>query len=228
MARRLVELARFVEPVVAPAGTTVVRQGDAGDCVYIVSRGSFGVFVTCEEASCETRVATKGPGEYLGEMALLSDQPRSATVRAEEDGELLRLERTHFMHLLGQQPQVALTLLPELCQRLRAANDAIARLADAARLMAENRLTREEAAELERTEGSDRVSRLSQAFGRMAQEVMTREEHLRQEVAQLRIEIDRAKMARDVAEITESDYFRELQQKRKRLRERRDERSSQP
>jgi hypothetical protein len=55
-------------------------------------------------------------------------------------------------------------------------------------------------------------------FGRMAREVIQREEGLRQQVQQLRIEIDEAKKARQVSEITETEYFRTLREKARRMR----------
>lgn len=94
------------------------------------------------------------------------------------------------------------------------------RLTRAAQLMEQDRLTRDEARELEEAEASDEVARLSQVFGRMAREVIVREERLRQQVQQLRIEIDEGKKARQVAEITETDYFQTLKKKAKEMRER--------
>ncbi len=93
------------------------------------------------------------------------------------------------------------------------------RLAEAARRMEAGELNREQAAQLQSTQGSDEISRLSHVFGRMALEVLGREEKLRKQVEQLRIEIDEAKKAHEVAAITESEYFRDLQDRARRLRE---------
>ncbi|MFQ6015464.1 MAG: ECF transporter S component [Anaerolineae bacterium] len=95
------------------------------------------------------------------------------------------------------------------------------RLTGAAKAMKAGKLTSAQAAELEAREGQDEISRLSQVFGRMAREVILREERLRQQVKQLRIEIDEAKKAKQVAEITETEYFRALREKAGRLRQRR-------
>jgi energy-coupling factor transport system substrate-specific component len=92
------------------------------------------------------------------------------------------------------------------------------RLTRAAQSVEAGELTRTQAGELKGTGGSDEISRLSQVFGRMAQEVILREEKLRQEVELLRIEIDQTKRDRHVAEITESDYFQQLQKKAKDIR----------
>ena len=64
----------------------------------------------------------------------------------------------------------------------------------------------------------DALGRLARVFQRMAREVRAREERLQQQVQELRIQIDEGKQAREVAEITETDYFRTLQDKARRLR----------
>ena len=92
------------------------------------------------------------------------------------------------------------------------------RLIHAAQSMGMGEMTKEQAAELEQVMGRDELSHLGQAFGRMAQQVIQREENLRREVAALTIQIDAAKQARQVAEITETDYFQHLKTKAKELR----------
>jgi methyl-accepting chemotaxis protein len=93
------------------------------------------------------------------------------------------------------------------------------RLTEAARTMEDGKLTSAQASDLQTTAGTDEISRLSQMFGRMAHEVVQREEGLRQQVQELRIEIDQAKRMRQVSEIADSDYFRELQDKIKKMRD---------
>jgi GAF domain-containing protein len=92
------------------------------------------------------------------------------------------------------------------------------RLIQAAQSMGMGEMTREQAVDLEQVMGRDELSRLGQAFGRMAQQVIQREETLRREVEALTIQIDAAKQARQVAEITETDYFQHLKARAKELR----------
>ncbi len=92
------------------------------------------------------------------------------------------------------------------------------RLMQAVHKMAEGQLTPAEAAELEQVEGWDDVSRLGQLFGQMARQVIRREEDLRREVESLRIQIDETKRRRQVAEITETQYFQELRKKAREMR----------
>jgi len=70
------------------------------------------------------------------------------------------------------------------------------------------------------TQGSDEVSQLARVFSRMYDEVQAREEKLKRQVAELKIEIDLSKQQKEVAEITDTDFFRQLQQKAQRMRAR--------
>jgi energy-coupling factor transport system substrate-specific component len=92
------------------------------------------------------------------------------------------------------------------------------RLTGAAEAMEANKFTPEQATALRDAPGDDEVSHLSQLFGKMAAEVIQREQSLRHEVQQLRIEIDEAKKLREVSEVTDNEYFRELQTRVRELR----------
>ncbi len=91
-----------------------------GTLSIIVTRGRFGVFASSPDGAGETRLGSLSPVEPFGEMALLTDEPRSATVRAEGPGEVLRLDRTRFLDLLRREPAVALAIAATLSRRLRA------------------------------------------------------------------------------------------------------------
>jgi MFS family permease len=87
----LEQLAKTVVEEPMSTGDEVVRQGEPGDRFYLIESGSVDVFVDCE------RVTSLGPAEYFGEIALLRDMPRTATVRAREDGLLLTLSHEAFV-----------------------------------------------------------------------------------------------------------------------------------
>jgi di/tricarboxylate transporter len=118
----LAKLAAHLEPVPLKAGADVFRQGDPGEAFYLVVRGSVGVYASASDGLAETRLNTLGPGAPFGEMALLGDRPRSATIRADREAEVLRLERARFLSLVRREPQVALAVAATLSERLRVAD----------------------------------------------------------------------------------------------------------
>ena len=81
-------------------GAPIVRQGEPGDRLYFVTQGSAEAVVSDGEAESERRVNVLRGGDYFGEMALLDDAPRNATVRALEPSTLYSLQRAAFMELL--------------------------------------------------------------------------------------------------------------------------------
>ena len=116
----LAKLAAHLVPVGLASGAELFHQGDPGDAFYLIARGEMGVYVAGSADAGESRVAVLGPGAPVGEMALLTNSPRSATIRAETDGELLRLDRARFLSLVRQEPDVALAIAATLSRRLQA------------------------------------------------------------------------------------------------------------
>lgn len=98
-------------------GQFIMRQGDTGVGAFIIRTGE--VEVVQEKDGKETRLATLGPGDVIGEMALLDEFPRSASVRAVKQTSALGIQRWHFKGILESHPQLALALLPILTRRIR-------------------------------------------------------------------------------------------------------------
>ncbi|MFM8552767.1 MAG: cyclic nucleotide-binding and patatin-like phospholipase domain-containing protein [Nitrospiraceae bacterium] len=99
-------------------GDILFRQGDPADCLYTVVNGRLEAIIQAEDGG-EPTVRPIGRGTCVGEMALLTDAPRSATVRAVRDSELIRLPKAAFDHLLHAYPQAAVELSRTLARRLQ-------------------------------------------------------------------------------------------------------------
>ena len=100
-----------------PCDTTVFRQGDPPDGMYVVLSGSLRVFMAADGQEAE--LATLSAGDFFGEMALLDGQPRSASVQSLDDCSLLLMERGHFLDLLKSSPTLLEDVLADLSRRVR-------------------------------------------------------------------------------------------------------------
>ncbi len=103
------------------AGAAIFATGDPGDGLYVIESGK--VRITAVVANAEPRVlATFGPGDFLGEMAVLDEAPRSANAQAETDTTAIFLSRDEFLQLLDARPPLALALIRDFSRRMRSSN----------------------------------------------------------------------------------------------------------
>ena len=98
-------------------GETITRQGANADWLYIINEGSAEVRLHSESGSSFRAVATLGRGNFLGEMGLMTGEPRSATVVALSDVGCYRLERNSFREILAKRPALAETISLVLAKR---------------------------------------------------------------------------------------------------------------
>ncbi|GHO91366.1 hypothetical protein KSF_014140 [Reticulibacter mediterranei] len=117
--KELQELAKSCQERSYPAGTTILSQGDTGVGLYVLKSGKVRVIQANNPDRAETELAVVGPGDVLGEMALLDDLPRSASVVAIDDVTALLLPIWEFRSILRGHPDIALKLLAVLSRRLR-------------------------------------------------------------------------------------------------------------
>ncbi len=101
-----------------PGGWTLFEEGAAANALYIVTSGSLGVFVN-DGAGGARLVARLGVGETVGEMAMISGAPRSASVRALRDTSLLRLGKPGFDRLMAEHPAAMMPIARQLVERLQ-------------------------------------------------------------------------------------------------------------
>ena len=109
-------------------GETIVQQGQPGDAFYVIVRGRVAVAIVAPDGR-EVVLNTLGEGDHFGEMALLDEAPRSASVIAQEKSDLAILSRTVFLDLLKSNFVLTRALLAAFSARLRRANATIEGLA---------------------------------------------------------------------------------------------------
>ena len=110
---------------------TIVRQGEMGLGLYLIAKGS--VRVENEKGGQRKLLRDRmGPGEVFGEMSLLDNKPRSATVTALEDTECVLLTRDSIMKLMNKYPEIPIGMARVLAERVRRTNEELAATAPAA------------------------------------------------------------------------------------------------
>ncbi len=107
-------------------GERIVSQGERGDCMYVVQSGQVEVLLEAPEGPIRLVVLEKG--DVFGEMALFSDEIRSATVRALGDARVLTIDKRTFMKRVHQDPSLAFRILQKMSARIRALSSEIAQL----------------------------------------------------------------------------------------------------
>ena len=99
-------------------GEVIASQGEAGQEMYIVVSGTISVQLH-SEGTTEHEVARRGPGEYVGEMAVLSHTPRMASLLAVEEVRTLVVSQSQFEQILRERPETGLVVMRVLIDRLR-------------------------------------------------------------------------------------------------------------
>jgi CRP/FNR family cyclic AMP-dependent transcriptional regulator len=109
-----------------PGGTVLFREGDEGREMFVVNAGS--VTITKRVGEVEKILSRLGAGEFLGEMAILNNKPRSATAVCAEDCRLLVIDAKTFEAMIRSNSEIAVRLIKKLSDRLAEANEQIENL----------------------------------------------------------------------------------------------------
>jgi CRP-like cAMP-binding protein len=109
-----------------PRGTVLFREGEPAGEMFVIHRGH--VRITMRAGAQEQILSTLGPGEFLGEMAILTGKPRSATATCVEDSMLLVIEARTFEAMLRGNAEIAARMIRKLAERLEQANETIENL----------------------------------------------------------------------------------------------------
>ena len=116
--RELVHISRLATRVDVPSGSVLAQEGTAGDLFYVIDRGEADVTIG------GAQVARLKEGGFFGEMALLDDLPRTATVTATTRMVLYAIKATDFGRFLDESPSVLRSILRTVSERLRSAEKA--------------------------------------------------------------------------------------------------------
>ena len=197
-------------------GEVLFHQGDPGASAFIIHKGWVKIVIHNEDGE-EIVLNHCGPGEVIGEIALIDGDRRSAGVVALSPVTALELRRDLLLGVLGEQPQVALDVMRNFAARLRYATTYIEKAiawshrvgaGDYERAVAELQ-SASGAVEREQGDGA-RASQLLAAFFAMVEGVRAREETLKQQIEALSIEIDEARRRELVEEVAQRAFFQDL------------------
>jgi uncharacterized membrane protein len=110
-------------------GEILFRKGEAGDAMFIIEDGIVEISVPDELKKRNIRVSVLHEGNFLGELSLIDGLSRTASAVAMEDCRLLEMKRNDFLAFIHERPSVAILMISEIGQRLRATNDLVTSLA---------------------------------------------------------------------------------------------------
>ena len=125
-AARLKLLAFASERVSFSPGEILFHQGDDSDAAYVILKGKANVNLNSGDQ--QITVASIGDGSFVGEMGIISDTPRTATIEATEEIEALRITREVFINMIKEFPTMALEVMRELVSRIENTNAKLAAL----------------------------------------------------------------------------------------------------
>jgi CRP-like cAMP-binding protein len=107
-------------------GEAIVREGETGDCMYVVQAGQVEVLQGKENK--EVRLAVLNEGDFFGEMAIFEHEVRSATVRAIGEVRVLTVEKKNFLRRIQEDPSLAYHIVQTMSHRIRELNTELVRI----------------------------------------------------------------------------------------------------
>lgn len=217
---KLEEVSALLKSIELNTGEILFNKGDPGDYLVIVEQGKIAIFDPSEDqAGYEKPIRIFGPGEVLGEMALIDQQPRSLSARAEERSKILTLGQRDFKRLLIENPGMGLSVMEGLNDRIRYTTDFLSEVRQWVQKVSCGDYQINSIKPQRNKYSDEAIATLAAEFALMTTCVQEREEELRQQVLDLHIVIDEAKRKQDFEEIIESDFFQNLKEKAKHMRQ---------
>jgi len=118
----LAEIAHLIEEIEMPADTPIFKEGELGNCMYIIFHGAVKIHRD------EQALAEFHEKDFFGELSLLDTEARSASATTIEDSFLLKIDQEPFYDLMESRPEVVKGVMKILCQRIRSMNERITAL----------------------------------------------------------------------------------------------------
>ena len=106
-------------------GEIIVRQGEAGSCMYVIQDGTVEVLAEADGEELHLRVL--GPNDFFGEMALFEEETRTATIRSKGPSRILTVDKKSFLSGIHEDPSLVLRLVQTMSHRIRDLTERLAK-----------------------------------------------------------------------------------------------------
>ena len=231
----LAQIANKIEQRSLPQGGILFHEGDPSSSLFII-RSGWVKAVSLNHNEEEVTLNQYGPGQIIGEISLIDNQPRENTIIALRPLDVMEIKYDDVLQLLDEHPVMARSLLQEMVSRVRFANAYIEETMEWFRQIAsgnydfvEDQLEESQSTIIDLAQSHEaRAGAFLSAFFKMIKGVRKREEDLKQQVQQLTIEIDKVKQQQTVGELTGTEFFQELKAAAQKLRDERDAKHQDP
>ncbi len=227
----LTQLAEHVEEREFAKDEVVFRRGDNADSLLLIRSGWAKTILDDAPGGAEVVLNHSGPGETIGDLSLIDGQPQSATIIAVVGMRALELKRAPFMELLNANPALALEVMKGLTVKVRVSTDYVEKAIEWSNRIAKGDY--HSALEQVGTEHKTLMTRgrpdeakmgeFLGAFYSMVEGVKKREDDLQNRIHELTIKVDETKVDKEVDELSNTSFFRNVKSAADKLRKQRQE-----
>ena len=215
------QAAELGEHLTLQKGDVLIREGDESDKIYVVLGGEIGVSIR-NQSGDEVTVATIGEGKVIGEMTLFGESKRSATCRAATDAvDLIAISNEKALQIIDRNTDARRGLVMELTRRSRSMLQYINEFSHLTELISAGDYGSVQA-QINLSSGSNdgTIKAARSAFAAMLTKIKEREAELQSKIQSLTIQIDQARAAKEIQDITSDSMFQSIQENSASLRAR--------
>lgn len=166
-------LVRLMEQQTIPVGTVLFEKDQPGDTMYLIRAGRVRIFLRDPQGN-EITFRYYGPGQVVGEFALIDEKPRSASADVVETAEMMVLSRENYLALLRERPMLGVEMMRSLAERVRYTTSYLERLFSAINLLVNNEYERA-IQEMSISSDQDEIQNLIGAFVKMVNSLQERD-----------------------------------------------------